>query len=148
MTDLPAAWHQAAPHTCDDARRRLQQRIRVAWREERERGAYNPSDELALDLDALTDDELVALHNVVRERVALADTHETPSDGNGCAAPAKPATLLPKEEALVAEALDLVEQGASTAKVEAILRKVTCPELLAWLRSEVRTRRNRDPPGG
>jgi hypothetical protein len=43
--------------------------VRQRWWEERERGWYNPPDELALDLDALTPEELVALGKRIRSRL-------------------------------------------------------------------------------
>jgi hypothetical protein len=144
MADFLTAWNQAAPHTCNDNRRQLQHRIRAAWREERNRGTYNPPDELARDLDSLTDDDLVALCNAVWERVAAIDASDTP--GNGCMAalPAKPEGLLPKEDNLVEQVLGMAESGAPAARVEKLIGKVTYPELRDWLHSEIRTRRNRD----
>jgi hypothetical protein len=145
MTDFLIAWNQAAPHTCNDNRRQLQRRIRAAWREERERSTYNPPDELTLDLDSLTDDDLVAMRNAVWERVAAIGASDTPGEGNkNTLSIAKPENLLPKEEALVEQVLGLADSGAPAARVEKLVGKVTYPELLAWLRSEIRMRRNRD----
>jgi hypothetical protein len=144
MTDLLTAWSQAAPHTCNDNRRQLQQRIRAAWREERERGIYNPPDELALDLDSLDDDDLVVLCNAVWKRVAAIDVF-TPGEGNkNTLSIAKPEGLLPKEENLVEQVLGLADSSAPAARVEKLISKVTYPELRDWLRWEVRQRRNRN----